>query len=347
MRRTAIFKDPLFLEHDPGYGHPESANRLRVIYEQLDIPEIAEKFIFPPFEPAPTSIINLNHTPTHVARVAATAGEPYDSLDPDTHTSAKSYAAACLAVGALVAGCRMIMTEEIDNCFALVRPPGHHAEMDHSKGFCLFNNIAIAARYCMAEYALERIFIMDWDLHHGNGTQHAFYDTSKVLYFSTHQYPYYPGSGSLYETGTGEGEGYTVNVPLRGGQGDQAYAAIFDELVVPIVRQYKPQIILVSAGYDIYLGDPLGLMGVTPTGFAHMTRVLVSLAEELCQGRILFTLEGGYNLQGMRDGTLATLMEMAGISKGDNGKLNSGNMEMNVLKTIEEVRVVAKKYWNL
>jgi acetoin utilization deacetylase AcuC-like enzyme len=347
MRKTAIFKDSIFLEHKPGFDHPESPDRLAVIYEQLDNSEIAKNFTFPPFKPADKKIIELNHTPEHVAQVASTSGKTFDSLDPDTHTSPKSYEAACMAVGALVKGTRMIEAGEIDNCFALVRPPGHHAERDQSRGFCLFNNVAIAARYALNKLGLDRILIVDWDLHHGNGTQHSFYDTDKVLYFSTHQYPYYPGTGALTETGAGKGEGYTINVPLRGGQDEKTYATIFNEILVPIAHQYKPQMIMVSAGYDIYHGDPLGLMAVSPAGFAFMTRTLVNLAEKVCNGRILFTLEGGYNLQGMKDGVLATLYELAGITDKYDAAVMIIEKNPAQAMVVEEIRNIAKRYWNM
>jgi len=231
-------------------------------------------------------------------------------LDADTQTSADSYDAACFAVGALIDGIQCLDQGEIDNCFCLVRPPGHHAERDQSMGFCLFNNVAVAARWARKELGIKRVMIVDWDLHHGNGTQHSFYDTDQVLYCSTHQYPYYPGTGAVLETGNAAGEGFTVNVPLSGGQGDFEFSRIYNELFAPIARQFQPDLILVSCGFDVYDGDPLGTMKVSPEGFAYMTKVMRELAEELCGGKLLITLEGGYSLTGMRDGTLAVLAEV-------------------------------------
>ena len=315
MRKTAVYRDDLFLAHDPGPGHPESPDRLRVINEVLD--RVGEDLlIYPGFSPASTEVIELNHSPSLVRQVAATAGQSHGYLDADTQTSADSFAAACLAVGALVDGLTRMDSGGIDNCFCLVRPPGHHAEHDRSMGFCLFNNVAVAARWAMRELGMKRIMIVDWDLHHGNGTQHSFYDTDQVLYCSTHQYPYYPGSGALVQTGNGSGEGFTVNVPLAGGQGDAEYARIFNELFAPVARQYGPDLIMVSCGFDIYNGDPLGAMTVGPAGFGYMTRVMRGLAEDLCGGRLLVTLEGGYNLTGMRDGALAVLAELCGRPVG-------------------------------
>ena len=347
MNKTAIFKNRLFLEHDPGYGHPESPDRLAAIYEVFDNAALAEKFLFPACNPADLQTIELNHTSQYVARVAATSGNTFDTLDPDTHTSPQSFNAACLAVGAVVEGVKMLNDKQIDNGFALVRPPGHHAEADRSSGFCLFNNIAVAAHYALEKLGLDRVLIVDWDLHHGNGTQHSFYDTDRVLYFSTHQYPYFPGTGAMHETGTGKGEGFTINVPLRGGQDDRSFAAFFNELLVPIARQYKPQMILVSAGYDIYHGDPLGLMAVTPVGFAYMTRVLMDLARQFCAGKILLTLEGGYNLKGLRDGVMATLDELVGNGAKHDKDIAVLSKQKTGAMIIEEVRSIAKKYWTL
>ena len=312
MRKTGVYRDNLFLEHQPGFTHPESPDRLRVVYEALDKETVAEHFVFPGFDPVSQDILLLNHAPAMVRRVAATQGQEHDYLDADTQTSARSYEAACLAVGALVDGITRIDQGELDNAFCLVRPPGHHAEWGESKGFCLFNNIAIAARWAMQELGIQRILILDWDLHHGNGTQNSFYETDKVLYLSSHQYPYYPGTGAFPETGKGEGEGFTFNVPMTGGEGDMEFARIVNELVVPITRSYKPELILISCGFDIHGNDPLGAMQVTSAGFAWMARQMVAVAEEVCGGKLLVTLEGGYDLNAMRDGSLAVLAELCG-----------------------------------
>jgi len=334
----------LFIEHDPGYGHPESPDRLRAIYEALE--ELTpDKYLFPGFEPATHAQLARNHTEGHIKRVAATAGKTYVTLDPDTHTSPRSYDAACLAAGAAIGGARMVVSGEADNGFALVRPPGHHAEADRTSGFCLFNNIAVAAHYALSELKLNRILIVDWDIHHGNGTQHSFYDTDRVLYFSTHQYPYFPGTGSLSESGTGRGEGFTVNVPLPGGQDDRAFARIFNELLSPIARQYKPELILVSAGFDTYHGDPLGTMAVTAAGFAYMTRVLKALAEELCNGRLLLVLEGGYSHTGLKDSVLACLAELSENSRLQEDTLKALQNASGPLRALEQALSAAKKYW--
>ncbi|MCK4839222.1 MAG: histone deacetylase [Desulfobulbaceae bacterium] len=311
MVKTAVMKNDLFLEHDAGFSHIESPDRLASIYNGLSEFEELACFSWPDFAGAEQRHLQLIHTRGHIDQIAATADQGFVSLDPDTGASSRSYEAACLAVGAVVEGVKMLMAGRADNIFALVRPPGHHAEAGQPMGFCLFNNVAIAAAYATRELGLQRVMVIDWDLHHGNGTQHSFYDSEQVLYLSTHLYPHYPGSGALQETGSGKGEGYTINIPLSGGQNDMSYAAIFNDIVAPVARQYQPEMILVSAGYDICLGDPLGSMAVTAAGFAYMTRVLKELAAELCGGRLLLTLEGGYNLTGLRDGVLASLGELA------------------------------------
>jgi len=209
----------------------------------------------------------------------------------------------------------------------------------------------VGARYGLEHLGMDRVAIFDWDLHHGNGTQHSFYTSDQVLYLSTHAYPYYPGSGSLAEVGAGEGEGFTVNVPLSGGQDDRAFAKIVKEVIVPVTRDYRPDFIIISAGFDTYFGDPLGTMAVTEQGFACMARQLVDLAGEVCDGRLLVALEGGYNLQGLRDGVLAVLGELSGDSRCP-GKVDEEILQAIVdsdreVAVIEQVRGVAKRYWSL
>lgn len=344
-RKTAVFKDPLFLEHDPGHGHIEAPERLVAMYQALDLPENRDRFLFPGFAPASFAELALNHTPAHIERVAKTAGRQFCILDPDTHTSPGSYDAACRAAGAVIAGLKMMASGKADNAAALVRPPGHHAEQDHTSGFCLFNNIAVGAHYGLKHLGMERIFILDWDIHHGNGTQNAFYDTDQVLYCSTHQYPYFPGSGGLHEVGQGRGEGHTINVPLPGGQNDAAFARIMNELIVPVARRYKPDCIMVSAGFDTHVSDPLGTMAVSVNGFAYMTRVLTGLAAELCGNRLILVLEGGYNLQALKESTLACLDEMQGTSRLTTALLQDLQQASPALPPLDKALTIAKKYW--
>lgn len=295
-----IVRDPIFLEHDMGYFHPESPERLRAIYAMLDRHEEDWKgrFEYIPIKEALREELELVHDPTYIDRIASTAGKSHVYLDPDTSTSPKSYEAALKAAGSFVSLVKKVFKGELENGFAFIRPPGHHAESDRAMGFCLFNNIAIAAKVLERD-GVERIAIVDWDLHHGNGTQHTFYDTSKVLYFSTHQYPYYPGTGDLNEIGKDDGVGYTINVPLSPGAGDAEYVFIYKNILTPVLEQYKPEIILVSAGFDPYYRDPLGGMRVTEEGFAYIAYIILDVAKRVCGGKVAITLEGGYNISGL------------------------------------------------
>ncbi len=309
-RKTGIVRDMRYLEHGAGYSHPESPERLVAIYAMLDEPDMAGLFLPVPVRPATTDEIAMIHRRSYIAMVADTAGSAFVSLDPDTATTAGSYAAATLAVGGLLNAIDKVLAGELDNAFALVRPPGHHAEADRAMGFCLFNNVAVGAMHAIKRHRLERVLIVDWDLHHGNGTQHAFYEDKRVLYFSTHQYPYYPGTGALEENGSGAGLGYTINVPLRPGADNAHYLDVFRRLLQPVALKFKPELILVSAGFDIYKDDPLGGMGVTPEGFAALTRVLLNIADACCGGRLVMTLEGGYHIHGQAAGVKRVLKEM-------------------------------------
>jgi acetoin utilization deacetylase AcuC-like enzyme len=232
-----------------------------------------------------------------------------------------------------------IMTKEIDNGFALVRPPGHHAERNRAMGFCLFNSVAIGAQYLRKKFALKRVLIMDWDLHHGNGTQHSFYDDPGVLYVSTHQYPYYPGTGAAEEVGRGQGEGFTVNLPVPAGWGDTEYLELFQTIVDPICRQFEPEFVLISAGFDAHARDPLGGMEVTEAGFAAMARLLLCLARDHAQGRCAALLEGGYDLEGLQQSTRRVLDEMGGES------LDAPLPSHNVRGLLPRVWDVQKQFW--
>jgi len=313
-RCTGIVRDPRYQDHIAGPGHPESPERLTAIYERLDQEDIGTVLESITPRAATKDELGWSHTPSYIDLVQATSGRKSHQLDPDTATSPASWHAACLAVGGVFALLDAIDNSIVDNGFALIRPPGHHAEADRAMGFCLFNNIALGAHYGRHVLGYERIAIVDWDLHHGNGTQNSFYSDPNVLYFSTHQYPYYPGSGGMHEIGEGKGKGFTVNVPLSVGAGDETYAAVFNRLLVPVCKSFSPDLILVSAGFDIYVDDPLGGMRVSQAGFAYLARVLLELADSCCGGNLLFCLEGGYDLQGLADGVVGVLKECKGGS---------------------------------
>lgn len=316
MSSLAIIKDDRYLEHNPGDGHPESPYRLQVIHHLLDR-EFHDLPLVPP-RLATEDELALIHDPFYIRTVANTAGRVHSQLDPDTGLSARSYETARLAAGGLLQAVDALFAPPHSafdiphSAFAFVRPPGHHAEPAHGMGFCLFNNVAIAAEYAKKRYGLQRILIVDWDLHHGNGTQRAFYDDPGVLYFSSHQYPYYPGSGNFSETGTGEGEGFTMNAPFPAGFGDAEYLHVYRTILTPVALEYKPELVLVSAGFDPSNQDPLGSMEVSADGFGVLASLVKDIADACCGGRVLLSLEGGYDPQGLRDGVRSVLQALLG-----------------------------------
>ena len=341
--QTGIVKDWRYTEHDMGSFHVESPRRIEAIYDMLE-----KEISFPYLEIKPRAAkeeeVKMVHDSAYVDLIKQTSGQERVYLDPDTSTSARSYEVALLAAGSLLQAADFIMEGKIQNGFALLRPPGHHAEAGRAMGFCLFNNVAIAAEHLIKRHGLKRILIVDWDLHHGNGTQHSFYSRKDVLYFSTHQFPYYPGTGYWDEVGQGKGEGFTVNIPLGAGKTDEDYLYIYRKILVPIALSYKPEFILVSAGFDIYKGDPLGGMLVSEQGFGALTSELLSLAKEFAKDRILFTLEGGYDLNGLREGVKQVILQLAGKTKRP---AIEEKTSFSTKGELEPVFKTQKKYWPL
>jgi acetoin utilization deacetylase AcuC-like enzyme len=344
MPKTGIVKDKRYLEHDMGSYHVENPQRLAYIYRELD--DLKGLFEEIPPRPATREEILAVHDPKYVDRIAATAGHAAVYLDADTSTSARSYEVSLLAAGGLLAAIDAVM-DGVPNAFALVRPPGHHAEQDRAMGFCIFNNVAIGAHYALSKHRLERILIADWDLHHGNGTQHAFYADPRVLYFSTHQYPYYPGTGHYTEIGEGAGKGYTINCPLSPGYGDADYANLFRHILRPIALAYQPQLILVSAGFDIYYQDPLGGMAVTPEGFARLTDIVMEMAQAVCDGKVVMTLEGGYNLEGQALSVREVVKRLAGevLPNREQREKEESKGYRHVQGIVEAIRDTLRQYW--
>ncbi|MFB0564621.1 MAG: histone deacetylase [Candidatus Aminicenantaceae bacterium] len=340
---TGIVKDWQYMEHDMGAFHVESPQRIEAIYRMLES-EIAFSFVEIKPRFAREEEIQWIHSSSYIQTIKETSGKDRVILDPDTSTSSRSFETALLAAGGLLQAIDFIMEKKISNGFALVRPPGHHAEVSRAMGFCLFNNVAIGAEYLIKKYSLQKILIIDWDLHHGNGTQHSFYSRKDVLFFSTHQFPHYPGTGYWNETGMGDGEGFTVNVPLAPGKNENDYLLIYQNILSPIAYSFKPDFILVSAGFDIYRGDPLGGMEVSAEGFGALAGKLMSLAHELCQDRLLFTLEGGYNLEGLQQGIKHVLLHLGGEIKAPPVKMEISPLTR---RELEPVIQTQKKYWPL
>jgi acetoin utilization deacetylase AcuC-like enzyme len=300
-RTVAVVEDPRYAEHRSPPGHPERPERLVSVGEAIALRRDRLVTLAP--RPAADEEILAVHSRAHLEIVEAAAQSAPTRLDPDTFVSSASFEVARLAAGGSIEAARAVASGRATAAFAAVRPPGHHAEATRAMGFCLFNNAAIAARALMRDDGVERILILDWDVHHGNGTQHIFEDDPDVLYFSTHQSPFYPGTGDFTEAGRGAGLGATVNVPLSPGCGDVEYAGVFLRILVPVVRRFRPEIMLVSCGFDAHADDPLASMELSAAGFSAMACTARALADELCGGRMVLLLEGGYAPRGLREGT--------------------------------------------
>jgi len=315
MMKPAVLYDRRFADHTMGPYHVESPERVLVLNRMLE-EEAAGTFL--PVEPRSATEEELAwvHERAYIDFLKATAGRDWSFIDDDTSAGPKTYETARLAAGGFMRCLDLILEGRARNAMALVRPPGHHAEASQAMGFCFFNNVAIGAEHLVRRHGLRRILIVDWDLHHGNGTQHAFYSRPDILYFSTHQVPLYPGTGAMGETGDGPGRGYNLNVPLSAGKGDDDFLYVFGKILSPVAAQYKPEFILVSAGFDISRSDPLGGMLVSREGFGRLADVLLALAQESCPGRVAMVLEGGYDLTALKDGVREILARIARSSPG-------------------------------
>jgi len=309
---TGIVRDDRFLDHDMGAGHPECPDRLREIHAELDRLGVMDRLVRVAPRLATLDEIVRIHDANLFHRVEFLSGRGGGELDGDTYASPETFETARLAAGGLLNLVERLADRTIDNGFALVRPPGHHAEHSRAMGFCFFNNVAVAAEHALRQTGWNRVAVIDFDLHHGNGTQNSFYANPDILYISSHQYPYYPGSGHYKEMGTGKGEGRTVNIPLPAGQGDAEYLYLYSKLVKPVLEKFRPDLIIVSAGFDIYKLDPLGGMKVTEAGFAQLSKLLIDIARSVCGGRILFALEGGYHTKGLGRSVGGAVRELMG-----------------------------------
>ncbi|MCH7797691.1 MAG: histone deacetylase [Planctomycetes bacterium] len=338
-----LLSDPAMFEHDPGPGHPECPQRLEAVCDALRRQPVAGTRWATP-HPARRSLIERIHAPAYVDRLDELRGTSA-TLDADTRVSPGSIAAARLAAGAAVDAVTAVISGRARRAFALVRPPGHHAEADRAMGFCLFNNIAIAAAHARAELGCRRVLIVDWDVHHGNGTQHAFFDRSDVLFFSTHRYPFWPGTGDLHEIGADAGIGFTVNVPLPAGCGDTEYRAVFDRLLVPVADDFEPELVLVSAGFDAHVRDPLGGMSMTTAGYGSLCVVVRELADRLCGGRLVLILEGGYDLDALASSVRTCVEVLAGPAPPEPQEVKGS--EGSAERAIDEVRRVHRGFWPL
>jgi acetoin utilization deacetylase AcuC-like enzyme len=316
MRETAILTDTSFDAHT-WPGHVEQAERLQAVRRALEASGLGRQLRQITPRPAPDGAIEAVHTARMLDATRRLASHGGGQIDGDTYVTARSWEAATLAAGAAIGAVSAVTSGEAAGAFALVRPPGHHATPHRAMGFCLINNVAVAARYALDSLGLARVAIVDYDVHHGNGTQDIFYGEPRALFCSTHGAPLYPGTGAPGEMGDPiAAPGATLNVPLPFGAGDKAYALVFEELIAPALRRFRPQLILVSAGYDAHWSDPLGIATLSVAGYARLTRTLIELADELCAGRIALVLEGGYNLEALGACVLSSLRLLLGHDAG-------------------------------
>ncbi len=296
---TAIVHHPIYQKHDTGFGHPETPMRYEVVMDALrDDKELWESLNEITPEKASRGLIQAAHTPQHFKRVEGAIEHGIDRLDADTVISMQSFDASLFAAGGSIAGVDVVMQGEAKNAFVAVRPPGHHATAENAMGFCLFNNVAVAARYAQNQYKeIDRVAVIDWDVHHGNGTQGIFYDDPCIYFFSMHQYPWYPGTGSRGETGHGRGLGSTMNIPVKANTDANEQTRMFEGAIEDISKKFQPDLIMISAGFDAHVTDPLGQLRLEDRDFISMTRTVKQWADEACGGRIVSCLEGGYNLE--------------------------------------------------
>ena len=310
---TAYLYDPVYLQHKTGWGHPEKPERLKSIHEAVtSAPYFKDLVMIRPSMPD-MKYIEAIHSKSYIQRVKKEIeddGISYlDSMD--TGVCGDSYDVALQAVGGSLAMCDAIMEGKARNGFCAIRPPGHHAECDYAAGFCIFNNIAISARYLQSDHGIPRIAIVDWDVHHGNGTQHSFESDSSILYISLHQFPHYPGTGSDSEKGSGAGKGYTLNIPMRAGSGDAEYSLAFKNRIMPALHEFKPEALLISAGFDAHRHDPLSSIMLSSESYGLFTKMLMSVAERHSLGRVIAFLEGGYDLSSLAESVMQMMDALA------------------------------------
>jgi acetoin utilization deacetylase AcuC-like enzyme len=306
---------PDYLKHNTGQHHPERPSRLEAVMQALETSGQAQQLVSLSADHDAESWVATVHDLAHMRLVQAASQRGRAALDPDTIVCSDSYTVALKAVAGTLAAADAVMQGRLSQVFCAVRPPGHHATTQRAMGFCLFNNVAVLARYLQQHHGLDNILIVDWDVHHGNGTQAIFEADPSVLFFSVHQYPFYPGTGAATETGYGRGQGFTMNIPLPAGTGDDTYIAIFEQQLLPRALAYRPDCVLISAGFDAHYADPLAQMRVTEEGYRRLTQVVKEIAATCCQQRLISVLEGGYNLEALGRSVQAHVEELRGASQ--------------------------------
>jgi acetoin utilization deacetylase AcuC-like enzyme len=339
---TAFVTHPRYVEHDQK-GHPEHAGRIRAVLRRLEEAGLMAQMQQQDATPAAEEQIRLVHTAAYYQLVMSTAAmDRWNRLDADTYVGPMSADVALLSAGGVVDAVAAVLEGKADNALAAVRPPGHHAMPDRAMGFCIFNNVAVAARVAQEAYGLKRVMIVDYDVHHGNGTEAMFYDDPSVYFVSIHQWPLYPGTGAVTDIGRGAGRGATLNIPVEPGNGDANYAAMFEQVLWPAAERFQPELILVSVGHDAHWSDPLAGMKLTLTGYAHLAREMKRMADKLCSGRVVFVMEGGYDLDALSYGmvNIAHVLLEDGDSIDPMGPVPGGNVEPDIAPLIAQVRKV-------
>lgn len=310
-QKTAFVYHPDYLNHDTGPKHPERPDRLRACLAALQQSDVWEELHHIDPTPATVEQIAYAHKPGYSEHIRQSC-EAEIPLTYDTTVCHESFDIALLSTGGVLCAAEAVATKQVKNAFALVRPPGHHATPGQSMGFCLFNNIAVTARYLQREHGVGKVAIVDWDVHHGNGTQDIFYEDASVFFFSIHQSPLYPGTGSRYEQGSGKARGTTLNVPMPPGSDDSEYIAVFEDVLIPALHGFSPEFILISAGFDAHYLDPLAHIDITAEGFAKLTDLVLGVAEEIASGNVVSALEGGYSLKGVSESVVAHVERLVG-----------------------------------
>ena len=333
---TGIVYNPIFLQHDQP-GHPENAKRLESIIFELKEKELLKKVLLIESRLAEINEIAICHTKEYLEYVNDFCDKGGGYLDPDTYSNKYSFTAASIAVGSSIDLTKAVIKGELKNGFALLRPPGHHALANRSMGFCLFGNIAITAKIALTRPGIRKVAIVDFDVHHGNGTQALVGDDPNILFISTHQYPFYPGTGSIREIGIGKSEGTIINIPVQSGVGDAGFKMIYEKVIIPSLERFNPDLILVSAGYDAHWDDPLASLSLSLSVYNWISRELIKSAERVCNGKIVFFLEGGYNLQVLSNGVANTIRGLLGIDFFEDPFGESPNPETNADKVINEL----------
>ena len=354
LESVGIVRDPLFKEHSNGFGHPESPERLDSIEKALKSFSLAEYLQEIDARDASFDELAMIHTKPYIRSIEATKGLPFTALDHETSAVAQSHAAAIRAVGSSIGAVDTVFDGSVSRACAFVRPPGHHAESSKAMGFCIFNNVAVAASHALGRSGVERVLILDWDVHHGNGTMHSFYKASEVLYISIHEFPHYPGTGRAGDVGHGAGEGFSVNAPMPPGLGDWAYSRVFEEIFLPISMEYDPDVILISAGFDAHQRDPLASMRLSSGMYGTMSDYLLEAADACCRGRLVAILEGGYDLDALSEGVTCMLESMIRhegrkaieeTMQETGARAESLVEEATVERVIDDVRRALRPYW--